>query len=643
VNRYSTRRPVLLALVPAVLFAGLARGQTFELCSVDAFGIPGLQSSGNVCVDDSGQRVVFLSVASNLAPGLSGGLSRVVLRDRSSGTTSVISLSSSGEPADVACASPSISADGRYVAWDSRATNLDVGHTQGFRDVFVRDLSTGVTVLASADALGVQGNEDSYDAKISRDGQRLLFVSQASNLGPVDLNTTPDVYLKDLATGAVVRVSVGMGGTDPDATCDAPNWSGDGTTAVFVSAASNLVAGDANGATDVFVCDLSTGTISRVSMAATGADANNSSEMGVLSETGRFVAFASRATNLVAGVPNANFNHPYLHDRVTGATVRLDITTTGAFPLQNGWPAGVSPDGAHAWFWSTANNLATGDGNGRSDIFVRDVLAGMNTRLTLGLGGASTNDDSSGARLSWDGRFLAFTSEASNLVVGDWNSAADAYLRTAGPPFLELYWDGDGDGYGASASWTSELVAPPGFVALGGDCDDADPARNPGAVDSCNGVDDDCDGLVDEGCVLFYCTPSTTTNGCTPLMYTGGFASASAATPFHLVAYGVDGLRTGGFFYGLAPAATPWAVGSTSFKCVASPTQRTDLVFSGGNNGQCNGVLLYDLNGFLNSHPGALGAPFPAGAKLYVQAWFRDPPAPRGTNLSDAAEIVLGP
>lgn len=141
-----------------------------------------------------------------------------------------------------------------------------------------------------------------------------------------------------------------------------------------------------------------------------------------------------------------------------------------------------------------------------------------------------------------------------------------------------------------------------------------------------------------------YCTAATSSNGCVSSISTQGVASASAASGFTLRVDGLDGQRQGLFFYGASgQSALPWASGSTSFLCVKSPTQRMTLSSSGGTGGACNGVLAVDWNAFVASHSGALGAPRVAGAQFDAQAWFRDPPAPRSTNLSDAVHFVLVP
>jgi hypothetical protein len=143
--------------------------------------------------------------------------------------------------------------------------------------------------------------------------------------------------------------------------------------------------------------------------------------------------------------------------------------------------------------------------------------------------------------------------------------------------------------------------------------------------------------------VSVYCTTSLTTNFCQPSMTGSGTASATAASGFTLDVAGAEGQRSGLFYYGLAPAASPWGVGSSSYRCVASPSQRTPSGLSGGTNGACDGTYSLDWNAWRAAHPTALGSPFAAGQVYYAQCWFRDPPAVKSTNLTDAVSFTLCP
>jgi hypothetical protein len=140
-----------------------------------------------------------------------------------------------------------------------------------------------------------------------------------------------------------------------------------------------------------------------------------------------------------------------------------------------------------------------------------------------------------------------------------------------------------------------------------------------------------------------YCTAGTTSSGCNASISASGTPSASAASGFTLAASGVEGQRQGLFFYSLSGSeALPWGAGS-SWLCVKAPTQRCTPLNSGGASGACDGVLALDWNSFRTNTPGLLGAPYSGGQQLWAQAWFRDPPSPKSTSLSNALALTLLP
>jgi Tol biopolymer transport system component len=223
-------------------------------------------------------------------------------------TTTRVSVATSGTQGNGSSYSgPSaISADGRFVAFDSEASNLVGGDTNGWGDVFVHDRATGATTRVSVATGGAQGNGDSgaaWDdvAAISADGRFVAFFSEASNLVAGDTNGVHDVFVHDRDTGVTTRVSVGTGGTEGNGRAHAiPAISADGGHVAFTSEATNLVAGDTNDATDIFVHDRDTGSTTRVSVGTDGTEGNGYSWIPSLSADGTSVAFYSSATNLVA-------------------------------------------------------------------------------------------------------------------------------------------------------------------------------------------------------------------------------------------------------------------------------------------------------------------------------------------------------
>jgi Tol biopolymer transport system component len=271
---------------------------------------------------------------------------------------------------------PAISADDRWVAFAS-------GDTNGRTDVFVYDRQTATTTLASVGPGGVGGNGFSDEAAISADGRSVAFSSSASNLVAGDTNGSKDVFVRDRQAAATTRVSVGTGGTQGNNASYSPAISADGRWVAFASSASNLVAGDLNNVDDVFVHDRQTGTTTPVSVGPAGAQALSASRSPAISADGRWVAFDSGASNLVAGDTNGA-DDVFVHDRQTGATTRVSVGPGGAQANAGSYDAALSADGRWVAFVSYASNLVAGDTNGARDVFVHDQQTGATTHVSMG-------------------------------------------------------------------------------------------------------------------------------------------------------------------------------------------------------------------------------------------------------------------
>ena len=343
----------------------------------------------------------------------------------------LVTATTSGAPANETAAQDGIStsADGSLVTFVSGSSSLVGDDTNGVRDVFVRNVDTGVTTRVSVGDNG-QANGASSNARISADGRYVVFTSQASNLVAGDTNGVSDVFLRDLAAGTTTRLSVSAGGVQGNAASgeSASGISADGSTVSFSSSASNLVDNDTNHIRDVFVWSRS-GGIERASVASDGSQASaGSSDASSLSADGRLVAFTSTAPNLVAGDTNLAAD-VFVHDRTTGTTQRVSVTSAGdqspsASSLQ---PGGISDNGRVVVF-DTSAALVPGD-TGGTDVYARDLAAGTTERVSVSSSGAGANGNSSAASVSNDGRYVAFQSSATNLDPADTGGDLDVFVR----------------------------------------------------------------------------------------------------------------------------------------------------------------------------------------------------------------------
>jgi Tol biopolymer transport system component len=408
----------------SLLLTTLCLAQTTERVSVDSLGAEGNDWSTSPSISSDGRYVAFTSYALNLVPGDTNVEWDIFVHDYLTGVTERVSVDSFGAQGDDGSGWPSISADGRYVAFASDAPNLVPGDTNFSADIFVRDRQSGVTERVSVDSLGVGGNGYSFWPSISADGRYVAFGSGANNLVPGDLNSRFDIFVHDRQTGVTERVS-GTGGNESSYL---PSLSGDGHYVAFYSHASNLVPGDTNGGADVFVHDRQTGVLERVSVDSLGAEGNGWSTDPSISADGRYVVFDSKSSNLVPG--DTNFAADiFVHDRQAGVTERVSVTSLGAEGSGNSASPSISAGGRYVAFTSWTNSLVPGDMNYKSDIFVHDRQTGVTERVSVTSLGAEANDWSNDSSISADGRHVAFYSSASNLAPGDTNTTGDIFVH----------------------------------------------------------------------------------------------------------------------------------------------------------------------------------------------------------------------
>ncbi len=338
-----------------------------------------------------------------------------------------------------------ISSNGRYVAFTSQANNLVPGDTNNAYDVFVHDLKTKETSLISVSSDGTQhvGDGEYYWwgglPSLSGDGRYVAFWSNASNLVDGDTNQIGDIFVHDRKAKTTVRISVSSKGAQANKASSKLKLSDNGRYVAFQSEADNLVKGDTNDREDIFVHDRETKETTRVSVATDGTQANNGSWSPVISADGRYVAFWSAASTLVANDTNVT-DDIFVHDRVTHETKRVSVASDGSQGDKSSTRPSISADGRYIGFDSASTNLAANDDNGDVDVFVHDQVTGTTKLVSVtldgtsgtgpgALAGANNTNGSRDAIISPDGQYMAFRSLVTDLVPNDTNEEIDVFLR----------------------------------------------------------------------------------------------------------------------------------------------------------------------------------------------------------------------
>ncbi len=330
---------------------------------------------------------------------------------------------------------PDVSPDGRWVVFASRAKNFVPNDTNGVFDIFLKDMETGEIIRISESNEGEQGNDFSTMVIMSGDGTVVAFMSGASNLVPDDNNNTWDYFVYDLKTGLLERVNVNSQGEEGDqgADCECRVFkfcalSHDGRYVSFHSLATNLVEDDTNGVADVFRHDRVTGETIRVSMHSDGTEGNDHMWNRDISADGRYIAMHGYASNLIDNDEN-EVRDIFLHDVDTGETELISITQDGGQTNERSDSPRINGDGRYVTYASYATNLTPDDENGSWDVFVRDRLLGTTERVSVSTDGEHGNNLSRHPTISNDGRFIAWHSTTTNLVPGDDNEVRDILMR----------------------------------------------------------------------------------------------------------------------------------------------------------------------------------------------------------------------
>jgi len=463
-DRRTADSTLVLACV-LVALAGAARAQRdVERISVDSAGLQASAGSDRPSLSHDGRYAVFSSTATNLVAGGTTGARHVYLRDRLAGTTTLITRHL-GVEANGNSGAPVISADGRYVAFHTTASNLGPVDVNGYQDVYLYDAQADAFTLASNGASGGGGaTGGSCCPGISPDGRWVAFYSGAPDVVVNDPNIWSDAFVFDRTNSAapVQIVSVGPGGTTADFSSGfsipgptsgqiavASNPNGTDCYVAFQSTASNLVPGVDNGFLLIYLRDTQSGSTSLVSANSAGAPASGACQGVSMSTDGRFVVFNSAAPNLVPG--DTTFGDTYVRDRLAGTTTKVSRSTqqiaAAGGPMQAIYPhpPSISADGRFVAFESSADNLVPNDTDDRNSVFVRDLVENRTWRVDTGPTGAQADDDCVAPCISPDGAVAAFVSRSTNLATADTNAVPDVFAVSFRPT-TQGFCFGDGTG-----------------------------------------------------------------------------------------------------------------------------------------------------------------------------------------------------
>lgn len=444
------RRLATLAVLGCVVgLVGAGPAAADERISVDSAGLAADNPfSGPSAIDADGSVVAFAATAANLVAGDTNGVSDVFVRNRATGLTTRVSVSSDGTQGNAPSAEnfvggnltpePAVSADGNVVVFHSAASNLVAGDTNGLVDVFAHDLTTGETTrvdvatgggqTAVNNPIGFPGEGASVEPAVSADGNTIVFRSTADNLVPADINRGEDIFAHDRTTGATTRVSPALSNAGAGffaGSARSPQISADGSTVVF---SSNL---------DVVAVALATGDLSRVSTNSAGTGGGNGgSFFPAVSADGRYVSFISIATDLVTGDTNGN-RDVFVRDRAIGTTTRVNVSSTGTQANGDSFnPTAISADGRLVAFTSQASTLVAGRTG--QNVYTHDLLSGETTWIAPGADPALSADGLTVA-YSLNGVFVAAPDTTAPVVTAPADPAdaqatsPDGAIVTFGP------------------------------------------------------------------------------------------------------------------------------------------------------------------------------------------------------------------
>lgn len=419
---------ILFVFILSVCGTVSAANNTTSLVSVSNNGGGANGHSSDPAISGDGRYIAFSSSADNLVNGDNNSINDIFVRDRLINTTERVTVSSTCEEGNGYSFNPAISADGRYVAFTSYANNLVVNDTNGCVDVFVRDRLLNTTERVSVSSIGEKGNGDSFDPSISGDGRFIAFSSYGNNLVNNDNNGFSDIFVYDRFSNNIKRVNMAYNGDESDSDSYEPAISADGNFVAFTSYADNLVYNDTNEVGDVFVFNQNLKTIKMISVSSTGEEGNGYSFNPSISADGRFIAFSSGSDNLVYNDTNL-VGDIFVHDQISGAMERVSVCNEGSEFHKDNYAPSISGDGRYIAFVSGTIKPSVSyfdtfnfeNVNDNVNILVYDRTSKIIQQVSVSIDGGLANSNSENPSISGDGCYIAFSSSASNLVIEDNN------------------------------------------------------------------------------------------------------------------------------------------------------------------------------------------------------------------------------
>lgn len=618
--------PATLALAVAAILSTLAAVGSAQTQSwVRQFGSPESDFASGAASDLAGGVLVCGDTGGDLAGASAGSVDAWVTRIDSTGTP-VWSRQIGTVEYDAAFAVTADGAGGSYVC----------GYTEG---------QLGI---------GAAGGSDAWLARLSASGQ-LVWARQLASGG----FTSAYAVVTDGTGGAIVGGYVyGVLGV--------PGGSADGWLARFDGAGNQLWMRQVGEGSWEYIRAASPDGLGGVFVTGTTFGSLFGTTNG-LSDAwlARYDSMGNRLWVRQLGSTSWDFSYAAASDGAGGVFVAGSTDGDLGGPLVEGydtWIARYNGNGIRLWtrHWGTSDDeeilAAASDGSGGAFV-TGQSFPGLASTSTDGSDAWIARWDSAGnllwtrpiASADYDSAYGAASSPGVLVVAGctygplaGTTAGSFDWWAARFDDSVDCYVDLDLDGYGSGTPVAAgSLPCGLGYSPIGGDCDDTNPLVFPGAPELCDGIDNNCDGVIDEGLISTYCTAGTTVHNCTPSIAGVGAPSSIAASGFDIVVSNLEGQRYGLIYYGFAQVAVPWSPASSSYRCVAFPQQRTPIVDSGGTAGLCNGELRLDFNAWRAGNPGGLGNPFVAGQVFYAQGWFRDPGAPKQTNLSDGLRFTL--